>query len=153
MKTWPWFVLGAILCWGAYVPMLHTGQLGFGQKNGALRAFLFVGIAYFCVSVAVLVYAWITQAEPMFELSSRGVAFSTLAGLLGALGALGIAFALVGGGRPMVVAPVVFAGAPIVNTLVAMIWHKPAHAPGPLSYVGIVLAAIGASMVLRFRPT
>lgn len=153
MKTWPWFVLGTILCWGAYVPTLHTGQLGFGQKNGALRAFLFVGLAYFFVSLAVLVYAWITKAEPMSELSMRGVTFSTLAGLLGALGALGIAFALVGGGRPLIVAPVVFAGAPIVNTLVTMIWHKPAHPPGPLFYVGIVLAAIGASMVLRFRPT
>ncbi len=89
----------------------------------------------------------------MSELTSRGVTFSTLAGLLSALETLNIAFALVGGGRPMTIAPIVFAGAPIVNTLVAMIWHKPAHPPGPLFYVGIVLAAIGASMVLRFRPT
>ncbi len=152
MKLWLPCVAVTILCWGAYVPTLHNGQLGFGAKNAALRAFMFVGLAYFLISIAVLVYVLVTKAEPL-EVTSRGMTMSTLAGVLGALGALGIVFALLHGGKPIVVAPIVFAGAPIVNTLVAMIWHKPAHPPGPLFYVGIVLAAIGASMVLRFRPT
>ncbi|MDO8629076.1 MAG: hypothetical protein Q7R41_01175, partial [Phycisphaerales bacterium] len=57
------------------------------------------------------------------------------------------------GGTPLVVAPLVFAGAPIVNTFVSMLWDKPAKAPSTLFYVGLVLAACGAAMVLRFRPT
>lgn len=150
MKLWLPFVAVTILCWGAYVPMLHNGQLGFG-KNAALRAFMFVGLAYFLISIAVLVYVLVTKAEPL-EVTSRGMTMSTLAGVLGALGALGIVFALLHGGKPIFVAPIVFAGAPIINTLVSMIWHKPASPPNPLFFVGILLAAVGASMVLRFKP-
>lgn len=151
MKLWPLFVLGTIVCWGAYVPTLHTGQVAFGSKNAALRAFMCVGVAYFVISAVALAYVVVTKAEPL-EVSNRGVGISTLAGVLGALGALGIVFALMYGGRPIFVAPIVFAGAPIVNTIVSMIWHKPANPPSPLFYAGIVVAAVGASMVLRFRP-
>lgn len=151
MKLWPVFVLLTILCWGAYVPMIHNGQMGFAPKNSALRAFMCVGAAYFIFSVAVLGWVFLTKAEPM-QWTSRGVTISTLAGALGALGALGIVFAMASGGRPIVVAPVVFAGAPIVNTIVSMLWHKPANPPSPLFYAGILVAAVGASMVLRFRP-
>ena len=101
--------------------------------------------------LSVLAYVVVTKAEPL-EVTNRGMTLSTLAGALGALGALGIVFALLYGGRPIFVAPIVFAGAPIVNTIVSMIWHKPASAPNPLFFAGIVLAAVGASMVLRFRP-
>ncbi len=151
MRLWPWFVLATVLCWGAYVPMIHAGQLGFAPKNNALRAFMFVGVAYFLISVAVLGYVLLTKAEPM-ELTRQGVTLSTLAGVLGALGALGIVLAMTHGGRPIFVAPVVFAGAPVINTIVSMLWHKPAHPPSPLFYVGIALAAVGASMVLKFKP-
>ena len=70
----------------------------------------------------------------------------------GAFGALGIIYALKCGGSPLVVAPLVFAGAPIVNTFVTMAWDKPAKPPQPLFYVGIVIAAIGMAMVLYFKP-
>lgn len=150
MKLWMLFVALTILCWGAYVPTIHNGQKAFGQ-NGALRAFLFVGVAYFLVSMAVLAYMFVTKSEPT-ELTSKGVSVSIIAGVLGAIGALGIVFAMKYGGNPLIVAPVVFAGAPIVNTIVSMLWHKPTNAPHPLFYAGIVVAAIGASMVLRFRP-
>jgi len=44
------FVLGAVLSWGVYVPIVHTAS----QKLGSnLRAFLFVGVAYFLVAVVV----------------------------------------------------------------------------------------------------
>jgi hypothetical protein len=151
MKMWMIFVVCTILCWGAYVPTLHSGQLSFGGKSAPLRAFMFVGAAYFLISIAVLAYVGVTRAEPM-EVTNRGAGLSTIAGILGALGALGIVFALLHGGRPIYVAPIVFAGAPIVNTIVSMIWHKPAGTPHPLFYAGIALAAVGASMVLRFKP-
>jgi hypothetical protein len=48
----------------------------------------------------------------------------------------------------MWVPPIVFAGAPIVNAVVTMAWHPPAVKPSPLYYVGIVLAAFGAGLVL-----
>lgn len=151
MKLWPVFVLLTIVCWGAYVPLIHHGQLSFAPKNNALRAFMCVGLAYFLLSAAILAWVFFTKVEP-WEWPQRGVTVSTLAGLLGAVGALGIVFAMMHGGRPLFVAPVVFAGAPIVNTLVSMLWHKPTNTPHPMFFIGIVLAAVGASLVLKFKP-
>jgi len=152
MKTWMWFVLATIVFWGAYVPMIHHGQQAFGTKNSALRTFLFIGLAYFLVSAVVLTYTVLTKAEPL-AFTRSGVTLSMAAGVLGALGALGIVFAMKSGGKPLAVAPLVFAGAPIMSTFVAMMWDKPARPPGLMFYVGIVTAALGAAMVLRYRPT
>ncbi len=55
-------------------------------------------------------------------------------------------------GKPLVVAPLVFAGAPIVNTIVSMMWSPPKQSPNVLFYLGIVLAAVGAAITLRFKP-
>lgn len=150
---WLIFVLCTVLCWGAYVPTLHHGQHAFTGKGGAaLRAFLFIGIAYFVVSLAVLAYLVGAKAEPL-EFTTRGASFSTLAGIVGAIGALGIVFAIKFGGSPLIVGPLVFAGAPIMNTFVSMTWHRPARWPDWPFFVGIVLAGVGAALVLRFRPT
>ena len=51
MKLWQIFVLGAVLSWGSYVPLMHQGQALL--KGGALRAFLCVGMAYFVTAVVV----------------------------------------------------------------------------------------------------
>ena len=152
MKTWMWFVLATIVFWGAYVPMIHHGQQAFGTKNSALRTFLFIGLAYFLVSAVVLTYTVLTKAEPL-AFTRSGVSLSMAAGILGALGALGIVFAMKSGGKPLAVAPLVFAGAPIMSTFVAMMWDKPDRPPGLMFYVGIATAALGAAMVLRYRPT
>ena len=37
MKLWLMFVVGAVLSWGSYVPLMHEGQKLL--KGGALRAF------------------------------------------------------------------------------------------------------------------
>lgn len=151
MKIWMVFVVLTVVCWGAYVPTLHSGQMALG-KNSPLRAFLFVGLAYFVMAGAVLAYLMVTKAEPM-TYTTKGVTVSTIAGILGAIGALGIVFAMKGGGKPIIVAPLVFAGAPIVNTIVSMFFHRPTKAPQLLFYVGIVLAAAGAAMALKYKPT
>ena len=43
-------------------------------------------------------------------------------------------------------------GAPVVNVLFSMYLHPPKVAPNPLLWVGMVLVAIGASLVLYFKP-
>ena len=151
MKLWMVFVVLTVVCWGAYVPTLHSGQVALG-KNSPLRAFLFVGVAYFVMAGVILAYIAFTNAEPM-SFTGHGMTMCTIAGILGAIGALGIVFAMKGGGKPLIVAPLVFAGAPIVNTLVSMLYHKPTKSPHMLFYIGIVLAATGAAMALKYKPT
>ncbi len=151
MKLWLVFVVGAALSWGLYVPVLHQGQSELG-KNSALRAFLCVGIAYFLTAVLLPGGLLLAKMEPA-QFNMRGVSFSVGAGIAGAAGALCVILALKFGGRPLYVAPLVFAGAPIVNTLVSMTWHPPASPPRAIFYVGILLAAVGAGIVLWFKPT
>ena len=146
---WLVFVVVAVLAWGAYVPMLHEGQVALNR--GSLRAFLCVGIAYFLTAVLVPLALMAAKVEP-FEFNARGATYATVAGVLGALGALCIILALKYGGTPAFVPPLVFSGAPIVAAIVSMVWHRPKSAPEPWFYVGLVLAAAGAALVLRFRP-
>ncbi|MCG3178556.1 MAG: hypothetical protein BIFFINMI_00884 [Phycisphaerae bacterium] len=145
------FVAMAVLFWGAYVPMIHHGQTGFARPS-PLHAFLFVGVAYFLTAVlAPIALLWLTDIEaPAW--AARGIGLSTLAGVCGAVGALGVILALKTGGRPTWVAPMVFAGAPIVASLVAIAWDRPARSPSVWYWVGIFVAAGGAAMVLRFKP-
>jgi uncharacterized membrane protein len=158
---WLAFVLGAILSWGVYVPTLHEGQKELGEGRppaGAVRAFLCVGLAYFVTAVVVpllLLHFDLAGGERLQfwrqgQINWRGISFATLAGAAGAAGALCIILSIKNGGSPLFIAPLVFAGAPIVNTLVSLAWHPPAAGlrPGPLFYVGIILAAVGAGLVL-----
>ncbi|MER3417184.1 MAG: hypothetical protein C4297_13380 [Gemmataceae bacterium] len=148
---WIAFVLGAVLAWGAYVPVLHEGQGALGGKPsaGAMRAFLCVGIAY-CITavIAPLVLVGLGWTDEPLTFNVRGAFFATLAGAAGAAGALCIILAIKNEGNPLFIAPLVFAGAPIVNTLISLAWHPPPLRPGLAFYVGIVLAASGAGLVL-----
>jgi hypothetical protein len=153
MKLWLLFVVVTIVCWGIYVPILHHGQRELGAAGRSLWAFLFVGVAYFLVAVLIpLALLGVRRELAAFDGSAAGIRLCALAGVLGALGALGVILALLYGARPIFVAPVVFAGAPLVNTLVSMMWDKPREPPHVLFYVGILLAALGAGLVLRFKP-
>ena len=132
------------------MPFIHEGQVALGR--GPIRAFLCVGGAYFLTAVLVPLGLLAAGAEP-FQFQSRGVLFATVAGILGAAGALCVILALKMGGKPIVVAPLVFAGAPIVNALVSMAWHRPKSPPQVWFYVGMIMAAVGAALVLRYKPS
>jgi hypothetical protein len=58
-----------------------------------------------------------------------------------------------GAGGAIYVAPLVFAGAPIVNTFATLYYFAPAKtAPDWRFLTGIALAAVGAAMVMIFKP-
>ncbi len=173
--AWLMFVAGAILTWGAYVVTIDHGRATLaGAAHGgkplvpmpvaAMRAFLFIGLAYFVLGVVVPgIYLWFNPvnraafpADPGWL--RKGVVLSTLAGILGAAGALCIVFA-VGAARRQFgpngaayVAPLVFCFAPIVNVIISLVVEPPERAPSPLFFIGIMLAAVGAGMVLYFKP-
>jgi uncharacterized membrane protein len=148
--TWVLLAIGAALSWGLYGPALHGGQVKLGSP---FRALLCVGLAYMVIGVLVPLVALASQGE----LSARGWTTSgftqaTLAGGLGAIGAVFIIYAFRSGGLPTYVMPLVFGGAPVVNVLFSMYLHPPRVAPNPLLWVGMLLVAIGASLVLYFKP-
>ena len=170
--AWLMFVAGAALTWGAYVVTIDHGRSELaGLKTAgrplippaiaAMRAFLFIGLAYFVMGVIVPgVYLYTNRVpagqDPGFNL--RGSVLSTVAGILGAAGALCIVFA-VGHARrsgtanaALYVAPLVFAFAPIVNCLISMAVEPPAQKPGPLFFLGLLMAAGGAALVLITKP-
>lgn len=146
--TWVFFALGAALSWGLYGPTLHRGQVMLGSP---MKALLCVGVAYFLVGVLVPVVTLGSQGD-LKGFNTAGSLAATGAGLLGAIGAVFIIFAFRNGGSPTYVMPIVFGLAPLVNVLTTMIIHPPKSAINPLLYVGFLLTAVGAGMVLYFRP-
>jgi hypothetical protein len=145
---WLLFVAGAVLSWGAYGVLLHQGQT---QLANPLKALLCVGVAYFLIGVLVPAASLGAQGD-LSNFNRTGLITATMAGGLGALGAVCIIYSFRFGGLPLYVMPLVFGGAPIVNVLLTMVLHPPKSAPHPLLYLGFVLAASGAGMVLYFRP-
>jgi hypothetical protein len=145
---WIVFAFGAALAWGLYGPALHQGQV---QLGSPMRALLCVGIAYFLIAVLVPLVSLSYQGQ-LSGFSMKGSVAATLAGVLGAAGAVCIIFAFRSGGLPTYVMPLVFAGAPLVNVLFSMWLHPPKVSPNPLLYLGFVLAATGAGLVLYFKP-
>jgi hypothetical protein len=146
--SWLWFVAGAVLSWGLYGPALHRGQIALGNP---MKALLGVGVAYFLIAVLVPVAGLSSQGQ-MSGFPRAGLMAAIAGGALGALGAVCIIFAFKAGGSPSVVMPLVFGGAPLVNVLVSMAMHPPKVAPNPLLYAGYVLAALGAGLVLYYKP-
>jgi hypothetical protein len=75
-----------------------------------------------------------------------------MGGACGAVGALGIILAFNSGGKPVFVMPLVFGGAPVVNTLFAIAKLNQWHAVSPFFWSGLILVIAGAAMVLIFAP-
>jgi len=85
-----------------------------------------------------------------------GVLWSLLAGACGALGALGIILALSFGGRPIYVMPLVFGGAPVVNTLLTAFMNRAFNQLKGLFLAGLLLVITGRNPprpTPRPRPT
>ena len=153
--AWLIFAIMTVASWGLYGVFLHTGQVSMSDPiHGRYKAFLFVGIAYLLTAVigsaimlAVNGAAW--------SFPAKGMIWSTLAGLVGAIGAFGVLLAFGARGTPPVVMSIVFAGAPIVNAVVAMANHPPAGGWASLRWqfvLGILLAALGGCLVTLYRP-
>ncbi len=162
------FALGTVVCWGLYSVLLHKGSVlmsngAAGDMTGSrMKAFLMVGIAYLVVGIVGPVLVMKAKGIPMTRESfpPAGVAWSLLAGLAGAVGAYFLLMGLSSGKTPaeskllvLLVPAIVFAGAPIVNAIVALtkdgLWG---YTPWQF-YAGILLASAGVALVMNYRPT
>jgi hypothetical protein len=146
-----------ILCWGVYGNLLGFGTRAMGNPADPtvgvshFLPFIFVGVAYFVIAVAAAWAFLIWRGEPG-NWSAGGVFWSFLSGAVTAVGALGVILALANKGSPIYVMPLIFGGAPVVNTLVTMWMSKTHREAGPLFYAGLILVIAGAAAVLIFNP-
>ena len=163
--NWLIFAYLTVLSWGVYGVLLHIGRsgmpMGAETPHAGLKAFLWVGIAYFVVAVVGPLIVLKARGSN-FSFAGPGMTWSFVAGVAGALGAftlvlaLGAAAVTMKGAAPSAVMPIVFGGAPIVNAFVAMMVHPPegGFKAVPLPFLaGIVLAAVGAFLVAKYAPT
>src|SRR5213078_3893430 len=136
-NEWLFYVALAGLSWGTYVPLIFYGGSELGGKSASrLLAILCVGVAYFVLGVLYpAFYLLRLPAKDRPERSVSGLLFSGLAGAAGALGAICVIFATksaIAAARDhhlnpdtykLYIAPLIFGLAPVINTLVSMIWH------------------------------
>lgn len=179
--TIPWwgYVIGAGLAWGTYVPLIFFGgqmlsplspqgtPVGVG---GRLASILCVGVAYFGLAVVIPVVLMAARDDAKADWRGVGLTFSSLAGVMGAVGAICVIFASkaavdaakADGVNPatyrIYIAPLIFCLAPLVNTLLSLVWHPDAKTgewsvfhfdmPGWKLWAGIVLVSLGTFLVL-----
>jgi hypothetical protein len=166
---WLLYVGLAGLSWGTYVPLIFYGgnELG-GKASSRFMAILCVGVAYFVIAVLFPLYMFLSKQADWPDMTTTGLTFSALAGVAGAVGALCVIFAsksatqaargagLDPASYRLYIAPLIFGLAPVINTVVSLLWHpekgEPLHfgfeAPGWKLWVGIVLVGVGAALVL-----
>jgi hypothetical protein len=153
--TWLGFALMTVVSWGIYGVFLHTGQMAMGDPvNGRYKAFLFVGIAYLLTAVLAPLVILVANGAS-WQMPARGVVWSLVAGTVGAIGAFCVLLAFGAKGTPPVVMSIVFAGAPIVNAVVAVAMHPPAGGLAGVRWpfvLGILMAAAGGGLVTLYRP-
>ena len=149
------FIVGGIcltvLCWGAYGSLLHKSQ---HHMNGSrLRPLLCVGIAYFAIAVMIPILVMSGSEQGFPEATTfGGWSFSMLAGVFGAVGAFGIILSFTYGGKPVFVMPLVFGGAPIVNTIISMMEMDAVGTVDPIFYGSLTTVIIGAIVTLVNAP-
>jgi drug/metabolite transporter (DMT)-like permease len=153
--NWLTFALMTVVSWGLYGIFLHSGQVAMNDKtNGLFKAFLFVGLAYFLTAVLAPL-AMLATRKADWTFPAAGMGWSLVAGIVGAIGAFCVLLAFGAKGTPGVVMSIVFAGAPIVNAVVAMYLNPPEGGLGAVKwpfYLGIVMAAAGGCLVTFYKP-
>jgi hypothetical protein len=176
MNNIPWwgYVVLAGLAWGTYVPIIFYGgsELG-GRQNARLMAILCVGVAYFVLAVLFPLALFLSGQQQWPSLKTTGLVFASLAGVAGAVGAICVVFAsssaMVAGleakklnpdfnpaSYRLLIGPLIFGLAPVINTLVSSFWHPQpgnpwhfeVHLPGWKLAVGILLVGAGSFLVL-----
>jgi hypothetical protein len=174
MMSLPWYgyVIIAGLAWGTYVPIIFYGGTELTTKpgtiGGRLASILCVGVAYFVMAVIIPLVLMNTRDDAKPDWKSNGLIFSGLAGVMGAVGAICVIFAskaAVDAAKleninpatyRIYIAPLIFCLAPLINTLMSLVWHpkpgQPFHfgleVPSWHLPLGIVLMATGTFLVL-----
>ncbi len=159
------YALGTVVTWGLYSVLLHKGSMAMAIPGAPdflgsrMKSFLLVGVAYLIVGIVGPMIIMKAKGTP-WVFPTAGWSWSLIAGMAGAIGAFFLLMALSSGHTPeeskilpLLVPAIVFAGAPVVNAIVSItkdgLWGK----TRPEFYIGILLAAAGAALVMKSRPS
>ncbi len=144
-------IVVAAICWGSYGPMLHIGQ---GKMSGSrLRPFACVGLAYFFIAVAAPLALIYSKSGDVFGgWTAAGLIWSFIAGVAGAVGALGVILAFNAGGKPYYVMPLIFGFAPVINTFISLSEAGTWSLVPLMFWVSLAVVIAGAVTVLTNAP-
>jgi len=157
--AWLLFALMTVVSWGVYGILLHMGSGAMGSPadpNTRYKAFLFVGVAYFLTAILAPIGLLVANKAD-WNMPVAGMGWSLVAGIVGAVGAFCVLLAFGTAPKPTVayvpvIMSIIFAGAPIVNSVVATTKdHNWSNVRWPF-LLGIVLAAAGGSLVTLYKP-
>lgn len=151
-----WWFLPAValvwVFWGKYGVQVHSSIEAFGKSG--MRAMISLSGAY--VAVAVLAVLWVVAGfDPQASFNQAGFNRGLIAGLITTIGAWGIVFGnrYVKGG-PSIVMPLVFAGAPVVNSFYVMSLGDTSWSAVDVRFwIGILVIIVGGYLVLANKPT
>ena len=152
-RPWLLFSLIKVMALGLYGVILHASRIAMADPtNGRHKVLLFAGITYLLIAVIVSISMLVVRGA-QWRFPTKGIVFAALAGVVSAMGAVGLLLAFGAQGTPVVVMSIFFAGVPIINAVVSMVIDTPQ--PGGLRWqfiVGIQLAIAGSCMVTIYRP-
>ncbi len=154
-----WFAifcaLCVALCWGMYGPTLSNAR-SIDREWGPFKPYVFIGVAYLVIAIIGGILMMRLVYNDNLDYTGRYVPamkWGFFAGCLGALGALGLTFALTrAGGKPAYVMPIVFGGAVTVNAIAAFLTLSHGEKTNPLMWIGMLLVAIGICLTAGFTP-
>lgn len=150
-----WFLPCVMLVWvfwGKYGLQVHTSIDAF--KKSGMRAMISLSSAYVVVALVALAFVGL-GFDPNASFNSEGFNRGLIAGLITTLGAWGIVFGnrYVKGG-PSIVMPLVFGGAPVVNSFYVMATSGTSWLAVDIRFwLGIVIIMVGGYLVLTNKPT
>jgi len=155
-------ILATAIFWGVYGPFLQWGHGA--MESGRMRPFICVGIAYVVVAVVgpilvISVFGMEKGEGLMAGWTMKGIWWSFVAGVVGALGALGMLLAFNFGGKPHYVPPLIFGLAPVVNAFFTISMNAQLREQLAQNIVrssffgaGLLMVAVGAVTVLVAAP-
>lgn len=155
-------ILATAVFWGMYGPFLQWGHGA--MESGRMRPFICVGIAYVVVAVVgpilvISVLGMENEGGLLAGWTMKGIWWSFIAGVVGALGALGMLLAFNFGGKPHYVPPLIFGLAPVVNTFFTLSMNAQLREQLSNNLVrssffgaGLLMVAVGAVTVLVAAP-
>ncbi|MEZ5950700.1 MAG: hypothetical protein R3C12_16095 [Planctomycetaceae bacterium] len=118
------------------------------------KPYVFTGVAYLVWAVlgGLLGMYFKNDSYNFSGTHAPSMTWGFLAGSVGAFGALFLTSAMISGGKPLFVMPIVFGGAVTVTAIVSVIQLKQVTTASPLLWVGMLLVFVGVVLVARNTP-